>query len=260
MTESEKILTYQELENAFKMQYNEDIATLPKNSNRQFKPNPVISDKPDFCLIALEPSLPEMGDKTTKVNYIDLLFMQSYNNLILQYCAYTYLCQNKFNYQITDICKTPLTQKEHTFRKAIYPKWNELLRKELKYLNSPSIIAIGSKTKTYLEKMNINDFVFDIPHYSKNNTNSKIFNEISNQIGENYKEKAIMIIEEIREFTNNILIPHIKSSNSTFTGNVVDIYSDTINQLFDLEKSKAQKRPVTRYLAYEKIFNEIIQK
>jgi len=262
MSETENKINYEDLEKEFLMNYEFDTTShvLSENPKRKYKPNPVISDKPEFCLIALEPSLPELGDTRERVNYIDLLFMQSYNNLILQYCAFTYLCNNKFNYQITDICKTPLTQKEHNVRNFIFPKWIELLKHELEYFNNPIIIAVGTKTKNALDMIDYSKEIYEIPHYSGNNTKSSIFNNISNEIGENYQDKALKIIEEVREFTINKLIPHLQFTDSVFAGNKFEVDIESLNKLFDLEKIKTLKRPLIRYLAYEKIFNEINQK
>ncbi|MEI6089395.1 MAG: hypothetical protein WCR42_02995 [bacterium] len=262
---SEEIKNYEDLEEKFKKQFKEDITKdeIVFLEHRKFYPNPVISLAPKYCLVALEPALKSsVGKEEGKKRFVDQLFMQSMNNLIIQYCAYKYLCSESFDYQITDVCKVPLTTPERTtIRKKIYSKWENLFSDEIKILNNPKLIAIGYTTEKYL--INFTNYSNDaIPHYSSNN--NSLFNELlekhgsnANDLKQSNNKEYIDLYKEIKEFAQNKLVPQINSNSKLLNRQVADINEELFNVI--INKKVAQSHKV-RYFVYKKIFTEIAEK
>ena len=262
----ENVITkYQELENQFKKLYDSNCKELGFNSKREFQPNPVISFSAKFCLIALEPALRDESHQTNysgnfKEPFINLLFMQSFNNLMIQYCAYKFLCNNHFYYQITDICKVPLTGSERKkMRKVIYPEWKKLLDKEIEILGATELIAIGYDTHSILTKYNYN-LNIRVPHYSgaNNGTLYKIKNEFldSSVLKEDFDSKEYnSLVENVKMFVISKLLPQIKDNYVKLNKEFPSIDEVKLRNMFDLFKLEEKNK--VRYYVYKTLFTDI---
>lgn len=132
------------------------------NANSSYKENPLLFNKPQYCFVALEPNYGAINSPKCMDNYH---FIHSTRTLLIHYIGYK-LCNNKFEYHITDICKTPMDKKlRDLIRNELYSykdkgkgvfSWYELLKKEVELLGNPKIIAIGTTVEKYLQ--NIVDF------------------------------------------------------------------------------------------------------
>ncbi len=137
-----------------------------------FLPNPFFTNTPTWCLVAMEPSLGGMSPETFQAQ-LDrgfLNFLWSEGDFILHYCAFTFLCRQAFDYHITDISKGAMnTAVANSQRAERYENWLVLLKHELKLLDNPTLVAIGSRANDFLRKKN---FVVDrsVMHYSQNNS------------------------------------------------------------------------------------------
>lgn len=137
-----------------------------------YLPNPFFTVAPEWCLAAMEPSLGGMTPEVfqSQLNRGFLNFLWSEGDFILHYCAFTFLCREAFNYHITDISKGAMNTKVANSRRSErYGNWLTLLKHELRLLDNPRLIAIGSSAGDFLRRKN---FAVDasIMHYSQNNS------------------------------------------------------------------------------------------
>lgn len=153
----------------FALRVEQDIVDFGVDS--VFMPNPIISTRPKYCFIGMEPSTGGLGIPKLKalIEEGHLNFLYSEEDFILHYCAFHYLCDQSFDYAITDISKGAIVVKlasSTSFDR--YQKWLPLLEKELAILHNPTNIAIG---KGLNGKLNDLGFYPDntILHYSWNN-------------------------------------------------------------------------------------------
>ncbi len=137
-----------------------------------YLPNPVFTDTPEYCLIAMEPSLggmsPEMFHEWVNRGFLNFLYSEG--DFILHYCAYTFLCNGSFGYHITDISKGAMkTEVANSQRTKRYGNWLGILKQELMFFKCPRRIAIGSHARDFLTKNNFS-LVSSVIHYSQNNS------------------------------------------------------------------------------------------
>lgn len=142
--------------NALHKQFEEQVVSDNKKFQIQsiYLPNPTFTINPRTCLVAMEPSLGRMSSEEFQVwvNRGFKNFLLSEGDFILHYCAFHFLCNNSFDYQITDISKGAMTTKlANQQRKDRYSCWMDLLKLELEFLGKPKIIAVGSVTKNFLQ-------------------------------------------------------------------------------------------------------------
>ena len=195
----DKTKQYIELEKKFIEQVDKDKDN-PKYqlTESHYIPNPYLTSKPKFVLVALEPNLGALKFKK------QIEFLSSFRNFLLHYCSFKFLCSGKFDYHFTDISKSAMASKEANvkgIRKDIYQNWLPLLKEELQILSDteqPKVISIGNAAKGYLEngKEPIEVF-FNVLHYGNNNDGrfkkyfeehfinetqyfDKLFNEVKN--------------------------------------------------------------------------------
>ncbi|GEM_PF-3552059 len=134
----------------------------------EFLPNPKICSKPLFCLIGMEPSVKNGGLTKTReeIQQGYQNFLTSAEDFILHFCAYNFLCNQTFNYYITDLSKGAMTTDDaRRTASQRYPNWLELLRDELRLLGNPITIVIGNSLNVKLEKLGYTAD-YHIPHYS----------------------------------------------------------------------------------------------
>jgi hypothetical protein len=137
-----------------------------------YLPNPLITEKPEWCLIAMEPSLGGMSaeDFQRQLNRGFLNFLWSDGDFILHYCAFTFLCSEVFGYHITDISKGAMnTMAANSQRADRYDNWLMILKRELMLLDNPRLIAIGSRASDFLHRKNFS-LSSAVMHYSQNNS------------------------------------------------------------------------------------------
>lgn len=154
----------------FVQRVNQDIIEFGIDS--VFMPNPVISTKPKFCFIGMEPSTGGLGIPKLKalIEEGHLNFLYSEEDFILHYCAFHYLCDQSFDYAITDISKGAMNVKLATLNSNLrYEKWLPLLVMEWELMNNPISIAIGKGLKNKMNELH-HDPDHTILHYSWNNS------------------------------------------------------------------------------------------
>ena len=203
------LLTLNNMEHEQSIQSLDDLHRLCENQvardNIQFGlepaslylPNPIFTLTPKYCLIAMEPSLVEKA-----------LVDQGYKNFvgcggngILQYCAYTFLCHESFDYQITDISKgTMKTDIADNWRNIRYTNWLSILKQELEFFGNPSLVAIGSKAKNFLTKKDF-ELCCSLMHYSQRN--NKQFRDYYEQHTKKYLADGIHI--RLKEFVTKMM-------------------------------------------------------
>ena len=125
-----------------------------------YLPNAILCSVPKVCLVSLEPSMGNM----TRMAFEQMVdagfrnFLKYEGDLILHYCAYKFLCDDSFDYHITDISKGAMkvrvAEKERELR---YSRWLPILQKEIEALGNPMLIAVGTKAETALRKWGMAD-------------------------------------------------------------------------------------------------------
>lgn len=157
------------LDNLFRERVNEDNAQF--NLDSIFIPNFVHTLKPKYCLVAMEPSL---AGKTPEefqgwINRGFHNFIYSEGDFILQYCAYKYLCNESFDYHITDISKGAMNTKIAGRQRNIrYSAWLKVFRHEIEFFGTPDLIGVGRAASEFLHKNELKT-VLSVMHYSQNN-------------------------------------------------------------------------------------------
>lgn len=205
MTDQKLNKLHENLTRSFKAQVDSDNQLFGIQSI--YLPNPLFTTAPKYCLVAMEPSLGGMKPDLFKnwVNRGFLNFLLSEGDFILHYCAYTFLCNNSFDYQITDISKGAMnTELANRQRNERYLNWIEILKQELKDFNDPKLIAIGSKSKEFLDKMDLL-VQTSVMHYSQNNCGrfGKYYEQHPKKsLTENLHTKLKMFTEKILEQVN----------------------------------------------------------
>jgi hypothetical protein len=177
---------FRELEKCFRERVDKDNEEFGIDS--AYLLNPEICSEPDFCLVCLEPSLGHGGIENMRkeVEKGFRNFLSSEQDFTLHYCAYKYLCNGQFRYQITDIAKGATDTKQATANRAArFLRWQPLLERELAELGNPETIAIGKTTERDLERLLLKAR-FCTFHYSWSNSRwiKKRYSEIRGSIPE----------------------------------------------------------------------------
>ena len=163
--------TFSELENLFKQRIESDKSEFGTDS--VYLPNPEICLNPEFCLIAMEPSVGKRGIEGTRKDVKQGFrnFLYSEEDFILHFCAYSYLCDNAFHYYITDVSKGAMRTLDanNTLREFRYQRWLPLLKDELSLLGNPKTIAIGHVLERQLNNLSFKPD-YTILHYSWSNS------------------------------------------------------------------------------------------
>ena len=134
-----------------------------------FLPQSEICPKPKYLTIAMEPGMDSVEEmkKWIKMGY------KGFVNFTIDYCAYKFLCGEKYQYQFVDFCKGAMTQEDAGNSKTQrYKNWLPLLKEEWELLGKPPIIAVGKgmydiltrEIKKYKFEMKIADYII---HYSR---------------------------------------------------------------------------------------------
>ena len=217
--------------------------TQVESDNQQFGihsiylPNPLFTATPKYCLVAMEPSLGGMKPEVFQnwVNQGFMNFLLSEGDFILHYCTYTFLCNNSFSYQISDISKGAMnTDLANRQRKERYSNWLEILKEELELFDNPKLISVGSKAKEFLHKEGFQSQACVI-HYSQNNCGR--FGKYYEQHSQKFLTENIHI--ELKEFTEKILD----------AANYDDEMKNSIlNKVFNKELSDWKKGMILHYI------------
>ena len=136
------------------------------NEESVYLPNPVFTDKPKYCLVAMEPSIRGQTPKEFQ-NQVD----QGFKNFlcypadfILHYCAKKFLCHE---YYITDISKGAMKASNAEIGKQKrYENWRSILQQELDFFGNPKLIAIGGAVEKFLKKEGF-PVEFSVWHFSQ---------------------------------------------------------------------------------------------
>jgi hypothetical protein len=139
--------------------------------NSIYVPNPVLTETPEWCLIAMEPSLsgmlPEFFQRRIDNGFLN--FLWSEGDFILHYCAYTFLCKGRFKYHFTDISKGAMnTGIANSKRRERYANWIAIIKDELRLFEAPCLIGVGGQASDFLRKYDF-PILGSIMHYSQNN-------------------------------------------------------------------------------------------
>ncbi len=211
-----------------------------KSSN--YTAYPPISLKPKYCFVGLEPNYTLHFDRHNPVNYH---FTGSLRTLMLQYLAYQ-LCDNSFDYHLTNICKTPMSlglaniirMDVLAYSDENSASWYDLFEKEIALMGNPKIICIGQNVSDYVEKNTKLEVYKSIFHYSSS-VNSKFieqYNELGLDVDSIDKEQ---FIDELKEFAK-ILFLHIKISPDESSKKIKKMFEKDISDLF-----------IKKYLVYK---------
>lgn len=189
-----------------------DFERQVKFDNKQFGvrsvylPNPLFTEKPKFVLVAMEPSV-KMKNFDPKVILANVEkghknFLASQEDFILHYCAYKFLCEEKFSYQITDIAKGAMrTEDARDTRRDRWSRWSPLLEKEIDLFKCNAIIAIGkSQTYPFLRRVIRSSSPRWIYHYSSRNR--QIFEKYFNTYITDYSQDCY---SSLRDFALKLL-------------------------------------------------------
>jgi hypothetical protein len=167
----------------------------------EFLRNPEICLKPKYLLLGMEPSIPQKGAK-------EVCFFP----LFLHYCAWKYLCDEKFNYYITDLAKGAMkTKYARLSEKERYSKWLPLFEDELKLLKPKKIIVIGNVLYKMIQKsQSISKKLKEAKHlvhyadrYKKSiNEGYKALKENRLYDKKNLKKELKIFVEKLKEHLN----------------------------------------------------------
>lgn len=251
-----KTKQYVELEKKFRSQVEQDkMNPLYKLKDSFYIPNPYLCENPKYCIIALEPNLGAL----TFLKQIE--FLSSFRNFLLHYCAYHYLCADKYDYHFTDISKSAMESKDANgegIRNEVYKNWFPLLKDELvvlssgKLANQPKIISIGVTVRSYLEKSDIDfEIAHNIMHYGNNNDGrfKKLFEE-------QFKSQFIdfdVLFDNVSEFATSLM--HYLD----FTPDEIADRFKADYKIFDKSRytSRQKEQLIYRYLYYKTEFEKI---
>ncbi len=214
---------------------------LAKKQGSVFLPNPIFTKRPKYILIAMEPSMRNSLSKMKEyINNGGVNFMGKREDIILHYCAYRFLCKNKFKYYITDLSKAPIKGKaasKNRFER--YDKWFKILQDEIKFFKCKKLIAIGkTSVLKYLKQKKSNcPYIY---HYSW-----KARNSIKNYCNKNNIGLTNVTIENIKNFQLTLYQK---------TNIEIKIIEKRIKRNFNKRLSKPQKLLISYYKhEFEKI-------
>ncbi|MCL2261468.1 MAG: hypothetical protein FWC15_08970 [Fibromonadales bacterium] len=123
------------------------------NATATFLDYSKICCNPKYILVGIEPSSPQDGAETSPRDGVETVSFP----LFLHYCAWKYLCGEKFDYYITDFAKGAMptaAANDKDSQKARYPKWLPLFEQEWKLLGQPEIILMGKYFYGYRDEDN----------------------------------------------------------------------------------------------------------
>jgi hypothetical protein len=176
--------------------------TLADNSqfgiNSIYLPNPIFTLKPKYCLVAMEPSLGGMSVEIFQslINQGFKNFLYSAGDFILHYCAYNFLCNCSFDYQISDLSKGAMkTSIATSERNRRYENWLYILKQELEFFGNPYLIAVGRTVEDFLISRGFEVECY-VMHYS--GQNSVRFTDYYNQHSEKFLADNLHI--KLKEF------------------------------------------------------------
>ena len=135
-------------------------------------PNPVLSDSPRMCLVAMEPAVREYKQDSLKdeirEGYVN--FVCTPEDIILHYCLYI-SSGSTFNYHITDLSKGAMTLAEaRKRRRERYKNWLPLLKEELTHFRNPQLLSFGCGPESFLKKTKDFETLGYMMHHSRNNS------------------------------------------------------------------------------------------
>jgi len=155
----------------FMIDCEKQVAEDKKKFYTAFFPSAVTCKKPRFCLVAMEPSL--QGEKVEQVEKEVRIGRRVFFPLIVTFCAWRYLCDEKYDFHIADLDKGAKNVDDYTRKTAPerWTNWLPLLERELELLDKPPIvIALGKRLYKFLKnckKIEIEEH--EIEHYSETN-------------------------------------------------------------------------------------------
>jgi len=177
---------------------NQEFSKEIKRIECELMRSPEICPKPSYLLVAMEPKIENYSLPTEEICYFPLF---------LRYCIYKYLCNEKFDFYITDLAKGSMllqfkeeindntkesrTRKIQNFR---YQWWLDLFKEEWQLLGKPKIIAIGTVVYNKLQRAKI-DCEY-VEHYSKQVNFSKLLEDYHID----YQPNETAILKEIKDF------------------------------------------------------------
>jgi len=210
-----------DLVESFKKRIEEDKIVF--NCKSVYVKLPEICPKPEYLLIGMEPGPGDDLDKDPE--YCN--FIASKEDFIIHYCAYYYLGNEGFNYQMTDMAKGGISIKNAELtRDKRYEIWLPYLKKELLLFGNPKIIFIGkglynawnSKFFTYKRE-------FILQHGGSARGHVKnYYNKIKNiekyrpddKVKQKMKDLAVTLME-MQNYSSNLKNERLKIFDKDFT-------------------------------------------
>jgi len=226
---------------------------IPKEQIKEFLEKshfhayPPISYTPKYCLVALEPNY---GLKETE-NEINYHFTGSQRTLLLNFLVYE-LCGNKFDYHLTDICKTPMSSGlANKVRKDLYAykeeniqSWYELFEQEIQLFKDVKIIPIGATVEKYLQNVNNICLLKPIFHYGT---------QLNATFNEEFEKRNLSLetvnkadfIENLVEFSKKLFI-HLNFDKAMIDKKIDILFQKGVSDFI-----------IKKYLVYTEQFKEI---
>jgi len=216
--------------------------------NSIYLPNPIFTEKPRYCLIAMEPTIRRYRTEEFQKSVDDGFknFLDAEADFIFHYCAYHFLCGGSYDYYITDLTKGAMSIVDANINSEDrYKKWRGILKEELKFFCAPPVpvIAIGKNVDRFLI-MNSIHVDCKIMHFSPCN-NGRLYNYF-----DKHEKKSITtdLNIKLKNFSGNILEKMKYSDKLT---------KDIMNRIFINELNQSNKG---RFLYYKDRFECLINK
>jgi hypothetical protein len=170
-----------------------------------FVPQPETCRKPYYLIVGMEPMLQNFGKMKKEIKEEDYIGFVHFG---IDYCAYKFLCDNKYKWQLVDFCKGAMTSKNAKIKSnERYKKWLPLLEEEWKLLGKPPIIVVGKKLYNFIKSHLWNELKADVNlHYilhtsgACNGHRQKEYDHFKlndNWFNEEAKSEMVLVIEKM---------------------------------------------------------------
>jgi len=149
------------------------MTTLAESDGHVYLPNPEPTERVDYILICMEPSLGHWArseqDARARVASGFRNFLAGIEPMLLHFSVRRFLCEKGQRYHITDFSKGAMrVEQAGALRADRYDKWYELLREEIDLIAAPGarVIAVGKIVAAHLHRHEFPREVTPVIHYS----------------------------------------------------------------------------------------------
>jgi len=149
------------------------MKALAESDGHVYLPNPEPTERVDYILICMEPSLGgwarSAAEARDKVASGFRNFITDIEPMLLHFSVRRFLCERGQRYHITDFSKGAMLVKDAaTARADRYTRWYDLLKEEIDLLAEPGarVIAVGNAAAKHLRRRGFPRKVSTVVHYS----------------------------------------------------------------------------------------------